>query len=118
MDVTLTGDFSPWVELFAHAVAVQAREGLHKIQHLMAIRDRMISELRAAGMRGSAIEIAEILIGYPVIDVRTASILIGKTFEAANQAIAKLVSHGVLVEITGRSQNRLFGAHEIARAIN
>jgi cytochrome c-type biogenesis protein CcmE len=32
MQVTLTGDFNPWVELFARAVEVQAREGLKKIR--------------------------------------------------------------------------------------
>ncbi|HEY9316106.1 Fic family protein [Williamsia sp.] len=117
MDVTLSGDFSPWVELFAHAVELQAKEGLLKIQRLLAIRDRLVAELRSANMRGSTVEIAEILIGYPVIDVRTASMLIGKTFEAANQAIAKLVDLKILVEITGKSQNRLFGCAEIARAI-
>lgn len=52
------------------------------------------------------IEIAELLIGYPVIDVPRVRVLIGKTFEAANQAVAKLVAEGILTEITGRRQNR------------
>lgn len=117
MQVTLTGDFSTWVELFAHAVELQAREGLQKIQELLKIRDEMVAALRARNLRGSAIEIAEILIGYPVIDVRTASRLINKTFEATNVAIAKLVEHGILKEITGRSQNRLFGCVQAAYTI-
>ena len=58
-----------------------------------------------------------LLIGYPVIDVRTASILIRKTFEATNVAIAKLVEHGILEEITGRSTNRLFGCYRAAALI-
>jgi len=118
MNVTLTGDFNPWVELFANAVELQAREGLEKIQYLLQLRDQMVADLRACGFRGSVIEIAEILIGYPVIDVRTASLLIGKTFEATNVSIGKLVDHGLLQEITGRSQNRLFGCFPVAAAIN
>ena len=114
MNVTLTGDFNPWVELFSHSVELQARQGLQKIQELLSLRDRMVADLRAKNLRGSTIEIAEILIGYPVIDVRTASILINKTFEAANQAIARLVELGILQEITGYSQNRLFGCREVA----
>lgn len=114
MNVTLTGDFNPWVELFSHSVELQARQGLQKIQELLSLRDRMVADLRAKNFRGSTIEIAEILIGYPVIDVRTASILINKTFEAANQAIARLVELGILEEITGYSQNRLFGCKEVA----
>jgi hypothetical protein len=38
-----------------------------------------------------------------VIDVRTASRLIRRTFEAASVSIAKLVEHGLLQEITARS---------------
>jgi len=117
MDVTLSGDFNPWVELFAHAVELQAREGLIKIQELLALCDQMVTDLRAHGFRGSVIQIAEILIGYPVIDVRTASTLIQKTFEATNVSICKLVEHGMLQEITGRSQGRLFGCYPVALAI-
>jgi hypothetical protein len=51
----------------------------------------MVADLRAKHVRGSTIGIAEILIGYLVIDVRTASKLIHKSFEAANQAIGVLV---------------------------
>lgn len=118
MQVTLAGDFNPWVELFAEAIELQAREGLQKIRQLLSIRDAMVTELRAKRKRHSAIDIAEILIGYPVIDVRTASILIHKSFEAANQAIAVLVDLGILEEITGRTQYRLFGSRVVARAIN
>lgn len=114
MNVTLSGCFDPWVELFSHSVELQAREGLQKIQQLLSLRDRMVADLRAKNFRGSTTEIAEILIGYPVIDVRTASRLINKTFEAANQAISKLVELGILEEITGSSQNRLFGCREVA----
>jgi Fic family protein len=117
MRVTLTGDFSTWVQLFAHAVEMQAREGLQKIQDLLGLRDEMVATLRARNLRGSAIEIAEILIGYPVIDVRTASRLINRTFEATNVSIAKLVDHGILQEITGRSHNRLFGCAPVAYTI-
>ncbi|MET8318236.1 Fic/DOC family N-terminal domain-containing protein [Rhodococcus erythropolis] len=108
LNTTLTGDFSPWVELFATAVEEQAREGLERIQRLLALREQMLINLRAAKLRGSAIEIAENLIGYPVIDVPTARMLIGKSFEAANQAVARLVEHKILTEVTGRPHNRLF----------
>ncbi|NKR41963.1 Fic family protein [Rhodococcus hoagii] len=116
LNTTLTGDFNPWVEFFATAVEEQAREGLARIQHLLRIRERMLADLRAKRLRGSTIEIAELLIGYPVIDVPTVRMLIGKTFEAANQAVAKLVDQGILEEITGRRQNRLFVCWEVLRA--
>lgn len=106
--VTTTGDFDPWVCFFAEAVRKQARDGVNKIGKLLQLRDEMVSELRAGAVRGSALQIAENLIGYPVIDVPTARDMTGKTFEAANQAVARLVDFGILREITGRPQNRLF----------
>jgi Fic family protein len=118
MQVTLSGDFSPWVEFFAQAVEVQAREGLATIKQLLSIRDRMVSDLRSKGMRGSPIRIAEVLIGYPVIDVPTVRSLIGTSFQAANQTVTKLIEHGILQEITGRRQDRLFVAAEVFLTIN
>lgn len=118
LNITLTGDFSPWVQLFSQAVEIQAKEGLAKIQHLLSIRDNMVADLRAKGRRGSPIEIAEVIIGYPVIDVPTVRKILGRTFEAANQAVAKLVEHGILEEITGRRQDRLFVCMEVVNAIN
>ena len=118
MQVTLSGDFSPWVEFFAQAVEVQAREGLATIRQLLSIRDRMVTELRAKGMRGSPIQVAEVLIEYPLIDVPTVRDLIGRTFQAANQTVNKLIDHGILQEITGRRQDRLFVAPEVFLMIN
>ena len=118
MQVTLSGDFNPWVEFFAEAVEVQAREGLATIKELLGIRERMVSELRSKGMRGSPIEVAEVLIGYPVIDVPTVRKLIGKSFQAANQTVGKLIEHGMLQEITNRRQDRLFVAPEVFFTLN
>ncbi len=108
LQLTETGDFDPWVCFFADAVHRQARDGVAKIAQLLELRDDMLAEPRAAGVRGSALHIAENLIGFPLIDVPTARTMIGKTFEAANQAVARLVELGMLREITGRPQNRLF----------
>lgn len=118
MAVTLSGDFSPWVELFARAVEIQARGGLAKIQTLLSLRDRMVSDLRQRNMRGSTIELAEVMIGYPVIDVPTVRKIIGKSFQAANTTVGKFIELGILQEITGRRQDRLFVASEVLREIN
>ena len=78
----------------------------------------MVSDLRSKGMRGSPIEVAEVLIGYPVIDVPTVRTLIGKSFKAANKTMNKLIEEGILQEITDRRQDRLFVGLEVLRAIN
>ena len=117
LNVTKTGNYSEWVAFFSDAIALQANEGAKKINNLLALRDRMVTSLRDAGVRGSALEIAENLIGYPVIDVPTARDMVGKTFMAANQAVARLVEQGILREVTGRRQDRLFVCSEVVSII-
>lgn len=68
--------------------------------------------------RGIILQIVENLIGYPVIDIPTVRKLTGKTFEASNQAVTRLVDHGILREITGRRINRLFICDPVLRIIN
>jgi len=116
--VTHTGDFSSWVRFFSEAVRAQADDGVQVIAALLGFRDETLARLRGAGLRGSALEIAENLIGYPVIDVASAKRITGRRFEAANQAIARLVEQGVLPEITGRRMNRLFVCTPVLRIVN
>ena len=108
MRVTLTGDFDTWIRFYATGVLAQAAIGLSTIDALERFKEEMLSRLRAARVRGAAIEIAELLIGYPVISVSIAAGMTGVTFETSNNAIAKLVEMEILEEITGRPVNRLF----------
>jgi Fic family protein len=117
LNVTKTGNYSEWVTFFSDAIALQANEGVRKINNLLALRERIVGRLRDAGVRGSALQIAENLIGYPVIDVPTAREMVGKSFEAANQAVSRLVRQGILREVTGRRQDRLFVCSEVVSII-
>jgi Fic family protein len=113
--VSVTGDFNSWVEFFCEAIQSQAENGVLTIRELLSIRDEMVQTLRAASIRGAALEVVENLIGYPYIDVPTARRLVGKSFEAANHAIARLVDLGILREITGKKTNRLFMCQKVWR---
>jgi Fic family protein len=118
LEVSKTGEFDPWIEFFSTAVLEQANEGVQVISDLLNFRERTIIKLRSENVRGSALQIVENLIGYPVIDVPTARRLTGKTFQAANNAINNLVDHGILREVTGKPINRLFACMDVLRIIN
>jgi Fic family protein len=113
--LSITGKFDAWVIFFSQAVRDQADSGIRAIQELISFRDRVLTELRSAGARGSILELVEVLIGYPLIDVPTVSEMLGRPFQTANQVVAKLVEHGVLREVTGRKMNRLFSCDEVRR---
>jgi Fic family protein len=117
LEVTRTGDYNPWIEFFSRAIEVQAKEGIEQIHNLLEVKEEIVDNLRKAGMRGSGLQIAENLIGYPFIDVPTAKRLIDKSFEAANNAVARLVELNVLREVTGRRQNRLYACDQVMRVI-
>jgi Fic family protein len=111
--VSETGDFDRWVAFFADAVQVQAERALSKADRLVAKRDEIVRRLHEANVRGVAIRIAEDLVGYPVLTPTSAAEKFDVSFQAANTAIARLVDHGVLREITGRSYGRMFVAPDI-----
>jgi Fic family protein len=117
LNVSKTGRYDDWILFFSEAVKFQASRGTSKINRMLVLRDKMVDELRAAGIRGSALQIAENLIGYPVIDVPTARAIVGKSFEAANQAVARLVENEILREITGKPQDRLFVCNQVLTLI-
>jgi Fic family protein len=106
--VTRTGDFDAWVQFYAEGVLAQAEKGVSTINALQIFKEQTLSSLRSARVRGAAFEIAESLIGYPIINVATARSMTGITFQAANHAVSTLVERGILEEITGRQRNRLF----------
>ena len=115
--MSLTGDFDPWVSFISEGVRVQADDAVQATLDLLALKDTMVKSLRDAGVRSAALELAETLIGFPVIDVPTAANLLKKPFETANQAVARLVKHGILHEITGRRVNRLFMCNDVLRIV-
>jgi Fic family protein len=116
--VSETGDFEPWVAFFAEAVRVQAQLGLTKAEELIGVRDQITQRLRDVGVRGTAIRIAENIIGYPVTTVARAAEQSGVSYESANSAVGRLVDEGVLHEITGGNYRRVFVAQEVLDIIN
>lgn len=108
LNTTCSGDFNPWIEFFSTGVREQAEKGIRNIETLLGFRDELVASVRRRNLRGGALVLAEKMIGYPVMDVRTAQHLTETTFQAANTAISRLVDLGVLRELTGRRVNRLF----------
>ncbi|WP_051024420.1 Fic family protein [Nocardia aobensis] len=114
--VTATGDFNTWIHFFANGVEAEAREGLDQIRNLLRVRDNLVARVRAK-RKGSAVEVAEYLIGYPIIDVKTVATLTNVTVQAANLVVKNLVEDGILAEVTGRQQRRLFACREVLLAL-
>lgn len=108
VQVSATGNFDPWVRFFCTAVEASAERASRTIAELLAVRDSFIDTLNTARATGTVLQLANDLIGYPIVSVRDVQNLYGVAYPTANNVIAKLVSLGILEEITGREYARLF----------
>jgi Fic family protein len=116
--VSQTGEFDPWIRFFCEAVHAQAVRAVERIDKLVDWKERTLSQVRAANIRGVALRIAEDLIGYPMITPTSAAAMYRVTYPAANAAVARLANLGVLQERTGRRYARVFAARDVLRIID
>jgi Fic family protein len=118
LSTSLTGDFDPWVEFFAQAVLDQAQDAVKRISRLNDIRDGMLDRLKADKAKGVVLEIAQDLIGYPIITPTQAASMHHVTYPPANEAIKRLESLGFLKELTGRTYGRTYACEAVLRALD
>lgn len=102
-----------WVARFAAACqravadATSFEEGAQMLQH--AWREKL-SPIRA----NSATEyLLRALPGAPIVTVRSAAALIGRSFSAANDAVTRLVDAGILKQVNVGRRNRAFEAPDV-----
>lgn len=108
--VSQTGDFDQWINFFCRAITDQATDGVRRVVDLETLRENIMFELRSDRARGVVNDVAESLIGYPILTVQDVSDRLGVSFPAANSAIQRLVTQGHLRELTGRNYGRIFAA--------
>lgn len=103
-----TGDFDPWVRYFARGLEISADTSLERIRRAKAEAKYAVATLRDANVRGVAIQVAEDLVGYPLMTVPDVQGRYDVTYQTANAAVARLVELGVLVQISDGNYNRVF----------
>jgi Fic family protein len=116
--VSESGNFDPWLLFFMRCIAEQSKAALDKTILLLELGQRTVGQLRQAGVRGMALEIAESLIGYPYLTVRTAAEMTDKTYQGASNAVAKLLDHEVLRPLPGDWYPQVYYAPEVFAIIN
>lgn len=116
--VSETGDWAPWVEFFAHAVAAEARSGHDRIMRLLALREEIGETVRTAHPRARlAVEIADDLIAYPILSVAEAERRYGRSNQANRDAVASLVDLGVLEPYNEARYDRLYWSPRVFQVI-
>lgn len=118
--VQLKEKWSEWIRFFAVAVEESVKESISTANELEAILDRwrrMISGFRLRS--DSAVnKLPDLLIGTPVVSARQVETILGVSFPAANNALARLEESGILVRTRGQQRNRTFVAQDVIKLLN
>ncbi len=105
-----------WIALFAGACRRAATDAGRFEAQVRALQGSWRERLGSM-RRGSAADLlVRALPGAPLVTVTTASELIGRSFQATNQAIERLVGAGILAQLTFGRRNRAFEAPEVIEA--
>jgi Fic family protein len=104
------GDWESWLHFFLDGVIEVSRQSADTARRILALREDHRSAIATSlgRMAGNGHRVLDHLYQRPIVAVNDVRALIGSTYPAANDLVAKLTELGILVEITGQERNRRF----------
>lgn len=114
-EVSATGSWDEWITFFATGIEASAIDTAQRMAELLAIQASYQERIRQSGVTGSIRDIADLLVDTPYVTVSSIARTTGKTYQAAKNALEKLVQLGILEEVEGPSV-RVFRAPDVLRA--
>ncbi|KPM53735.1 cell filamentation protein Fic [Frankia sp. CcI49] len=105
-----------WVALFAAACTRACADAVDFEQRVETLRDNWLRRAGPVRADSTLERILHLLPAAPVLTVGSAAALSGRSLQATNQAINRLVDVGVLRQITVGRRNRAFEAPEAIEA--
>jgi Fic family protein len=105
-----------WLELFAYATMRSVAEAEAYERRVAKIQDRWRERLGRVRADSAIARLIEALPGAPVVTVQSAAELIGRSEQAVNDAIPRLLEARVLRQTTVGRRNRAFEASDLLRA--
>lgn len=118
LQVSKDGDLNSWISFFCTGIKEAAGASVRRIDTLLATQNQILDQVRSAGTRGgTTYQIAEELIGFPIVDVPYLARRHNVSYQAANKAVARLVQLGILHELP-RQRRRVFYSQDVLRALS
>lgn len=102
------GDVEGWLSFFLEAITATSRSALQTARSIQALRSQLLSQAAEFSRSSRTYSLLEALFTRPYITVNQVAETIGSTFSTANHLIADLLSHRVVVEVTGGRRDRVF----------
>lgn len=105
-----------WIALFAAACRRAVEDATRFEAQVRALQAAWVERAGRPRRDSAARRLIEALPAAPVLTASTAAQLIDRSFQAAGQAIDRLVSAGVLAQVSAGRRNRTFEAPELIEA--
>ena len=104
------GDWEGWISFFLRGITDVSAEATNTARRILALREehRLAITAELGRAAGNGHRVLESLFDRPIVSVQQVRQVIGTTYAAANNLVARLVRLGILIEITGFSRNRRF----------
>jgi Fic family protein len=104
-----------WIALFATACRRAIKDGETFERRVSALQGRWRDRLGKVRGKSAADLLINALPGAPIVTVNGAAALIGRTYQATNTAIDRLVEAKILKQVNVGRRNRAFEAPELVR---
>ena len=104
-----------WVALFATACRRAVEDAVRFEDGVRSLQSSWRTKLGSIRKDSATDRLVRALPGAPIVTAATAADLIGRTFQATNEAISRLVDAGILRQFTVGRRNRAFEAPELIR---
>ncbi len=115
--VSTRGEWLAWIRYFLRALSTQAADALNRTDRLIDLQTRFQQAVREKRASALLPKLIDHLFMSPVITVSEAAQACGCTPQNASQLLGRLLSKGIVEEITGRASNRVFQAPAIVNLI-
>lgn len=109
--VSEQGAWEDWLQFFLEGMRQQANEAF--VRAKLLVHQHHEYEVTYEAAPRSVRLLTDALFIDPYFTVSEAAEMIDMTYQSANRAVERLVADGVVTEITGNEQNRVFKAAEI-----
>ncbi len=104
------GNWEDWLAFFLNGVADVSQEATNSVRQVLTLREehRQVITTACGRAAGNGHRVLEYLFQHPIVSVNEIRELIGTTYPAANDLVARLEENGILHEFTGNTRNRRF----------
>jgi Fic family protein len=105
-----TGDWEAWLGFFLGGVTEVSAQATETARRILLLREehRSLITDRLGRAAGNGHRILQHLYEHPIVSAKQVQDVIGTTFAGANQIVSRLVTLGILQEITGHARHRRF----------